>query len=493
MTTQTSATSPNPAAPAAGARPVGGAARGPITWLPYVMLGVLLLAVVRWVAAPISNADTFFHLRYGREFLDGWVPWDPGHVSTFGQRDWVPAQWASQVAMATADSVFGLSGVAWLSGVMVLLTVLAVFVIARKYADPLPSVVVTVLVVLATSTNLTGRPQVVSYLLVLLVTHAWLRTAADLRPRWWLVPLTWVWAMVHGMWPVGVLIGLVAIAGIALERRPPAGERAAVARLLAVPLLSLVVAGLTPAGPRLYAAVLLVGGRGKFHDEWAATDFHSRPAVIAAAMLLVTLLVWVTRTGPRPDWTSVLLLLVAAAWCAYAVRTVPVAAVMSVPFVAAALQSLLPRRSAPRRERAVLAALGGAAVLALTVAVPFTADRPASVPAWLDPALEDLPNGTTVQTSDVFGGYVLWRHPELNPVIDGYSDAYTTPHLQAQLELQRLLPGWDRTLEDTGVRVALVPTKSPLAYALTSQQGWHTVHRSENVVLLEAPVGGDDR
>ena len=36
--------------------------------------------------------------------------------------------------------------------------------------------------------------------------------------RWWLVPLAWLWAMVHGMWPVGIIIGLVALVGIALDR-----------------------------------------------------------------------------------------------------------------------------------------------------------------------------------------------------------------------------------------------------------------------------------
>ncbi len=61
-----------------------------LAWTPYALPGGLLLVIVRWVIAPVSNPDTFFHLRFGHEFLDGWSLRDPGHVSTLGQRDWVP-------------------------------------------------------------------------------------------------------------------------------------------------------------------------------------------------------------------------------------------------------------------------------------------------------------------------------------------------------------------------------------------------------------------
>jgi len=110
-----------------------------MVWLPYLLFAGLLGAVVRSIAVPVSNADTFFHLRFGHEFLHGWAPWNPGHVSSFGQRDWVPTQWLSQVAMAATESVLGLPGVVWLLGTAVLGLVVAVLLVARAYADPLPA------------------------------------------------------------------------------------------------------------------------------------------------------------------------------------------------------------------------------------------------------------------------------------------------------------------------------------------------------------------
>jgi hypothetical protein len=457
--------------------------------MPYVLLGALMLVVVRRVSVPVSNADTFFHLRYGHEFMNGWSLRHPGHVSTLGQRDWVPTQWASQLAMAAMESAFGLPGVVWIAGLVVLLTVLGVFLVARRYADPLPAVVVTIAAVIGTFGSMTPRPQVVSYGLILLCTHLWLRTAQDLRPRWWLVPLTWVWAALHGMWPVGIVIGVVAVIGISLDQGlRTTAQRRRVLVLLAVPVLSLLAAAITPVGPRLYSAVFLVGGRAEFHNEWAPTDFHDVQAVVAAGLILLTFVVWLRGAGQRPAWTPLLLLLLATAWSAYSIRTVPVAVMVTVPLVARALQTLnRRRRAAPRREAWLVAGIGAVAALALTATVPLTAGEPASVPGWLEPALDRLPDGTTVQTTDQQGGYFLWRHPELNPVIDGYSDAYTTAHLQEQLDLQRLHPGWDRTLRKDKVDYAVLPTKSPLAYALIHGEGWRTLHTSRDLVMLEAP------
>ena len=75
--------------------------------------------------------------------------------------------------------------------------------------------------------------------------------------RWWLVPLTWVWACSHGMWFVGVVIGLVALVGLF----PDGTVRGrAWLRLALVPLGSLAAAALTPVGSRAAAGSL---GRGR--------------------------------------------------------------------------------------------------------------------------------------------------------------------------------------------------------------------------------------
>src|ERR1700754_388811 len=73
---------------------------------PLVLLGILVSLVVN-CARPLTNTDTYFHLRFGEEFLHGWSLRHPGSVSTFATRDWVPTQWLTEVAMARVEDWFG--------------------------------------------------------------------------------------------------------------------------------------------------------------------------------------------------------------------------------------------------------------------------------------------------------------------------------------------------------------------------------------------------
>src|SRR3954464_6718714 len=80
-----------------------------------VVVGILVTLVAD-CARTLSNTDTYFHLRFGQEFLHGWSLRHPGSVTTFATRDWVPTQWLSEIVMARTEDWFGLAGVAWVSG-----------------------------------------------------------------------------------------------------------------------------------------------------------------------------------------------------------------------------------------------------------------------------------------------------------------------------------------------------------------------------------------
>ena len=98
----------------------------------------------------MSNTDTYFHLRFGHEFLHGnWSLRDPGSVTSFGTNEWVPTQWLPQVVMAQVEDWFGLAGVAWLAGLMYIALALTLWTIARRYANPLAAAPVTVVAILA--------------------------------------------------------------------------------------------------------------------------------------------------------------------------------------------------------------------------------------------------------------------------------------------------------------------------------------------------------
>ena len=202
------------------------------------------------------------------------------------------------------------------------------------------------LTLFACTPGMSMRPQQISYLLVVVTVSTWLRRARERPHAWLLVPLTWVWTMCHGMWPVGIVIGVVAVVGLALDG---GRSRGPCAKLLAVPVLSAVASLLTPVGPGLFSAVLQVNSRSEYFYEWAPADF-TRPYTSCSSDSSPS--PWSPASGVGVPWFDLALIGLACLWALYSLRTVPVAACMAAPLAAAALQPGIGRRRACTRPRA---------------------------------------------------------------------------------------------------------------------------------------------
>jgi hypothetical protein len=466
------------AAPEVRRDPVARAVR----WiLPHALLAGVLLLLVRLAAAPLDNTDTYFHLRFGHEFLTGsWSLSQPGSVSSFATADWAPTQWLPQVVMAKLDDWFGLPGVAWLSGLQFLTLAVTFFVVARRRADPVIAVPLVMVALCASAAGMSMRPQVLSYVLVAVTTSVWLRAQETERQPWVLVPLTWVWAMCHGMWPVGIVIGLTVVIGACLDQRSTTNLRQ-----LAVPALSAAAACATPVGPQLVEAVLTVSSRGEYFSEWGTPVFTELNTLAVLGMLATATLIAIRRGS---TWVEILLIGLAAAWTVYSLRTVPVAAAMLVPLIAASAQRLVgPRTPTRRLERHWVAGAVVAALVLLASQVPDAADRPPTALSSLDRSLSELPSGTKVLSDTGYGGYLVWRFPDLDVFSHGYGDTYTTAELDRNATVSRLEPGWLEVIRDSELEYAVLEPDSELAYALRELVGWQVVQESASLQLLEPP------
>ncbi|PUA80623.1 hypothetical protein [Nocardioides currus] len=450
--------------------------------LPVAVVAILLGAVVRAQSRPPLGADGYFHLRMGHELLGGWSIRDPGHLGPYDTADWLPTQWLSQIGMAAIEDRAGLAGVMWVAGVLVLVLALAVFVVCRQTAAPLPAALATILACSAASPGFSARPQVFSYLFVLVVTAAWLATLRDGRARWWLVAVAWVWAPLHGLWPIGIVIAVTAIAGLALERTLPARQ---LARLALIPVLSALVVLATPLGFGVYGAVLAVGSRAQYFAEWGPTDFTEPYAIALLAMFAVVLLVGLKRRSLA--WGQLLLVGLAGALAVSSARMTVLAALVLAPLVAEALQEFVP--AAPGLQRREALSLAVVAVLCggvLAAVVHARADDEVA-PAWLDAHLDAVPAGTRVLNDWDTGAYFLWRHPQLALAMHGYGDVFTDDELQRNLDITRLKPGWDDEVADLDAELALVDPDTPLGYALVEDLGWQVIEADDDFALLSPP------
>lgn len=453
-------------------------------WIPFLLVLGLMGMAARQGFRPIGDPDTWWHLRLGDDIWRTWNFTDPAPWTRFATQHWVTTQWLPEVVASRFEHQFGLPGVAWLTSAGFVLLTAVLYVVCRREADVLAAAVATLVAFLGMSATLTPRPQLASFILLLIVTSAWLQTAKDLRPRWWLIPISWLWASSHGMWFSGIVVGLVVVVGLILDRR----IRGAIAlRLMAIPVASLLVAAVTPAGPGLLLSPFAVGGITQYITEWATPSIHDLSPAATAVMIAIVALTW--ARGSQASWTHLILLLVATGWALLSARTVTLGAAMTAPLLAAALQSLLPEHP-PAVGRRELAALGAGVVASLVVVailLPGSTGTPANVPNALNATLDRLPPHTVIFNDFLLGGWLLWRHPNLEPVLDGRAEAFPKSQFEGYIKTSQAGAGWQDFLEKTSATFALVKEGSPLATALDERLHWRSLGRDDGYVLLTAP------
>jgi hypothetical protein len=86
------------------------------------------------------------------------------------------------------------------------------------------------------------------------------------------------------------------------------------------------------------------------------------------------------------------------------------------------------------------------------------------------------------------GGWLIWKHPNVRPAIDGRTEIYPVQHVESYMTFQGGATGWDDYVDQTGCRWALVPTDLPVAEALVRQTFWTVAARGSTYLLLKAPA-----
>lgn len=459
-----------------------------LRWLPVALVCGAIAMVARRAIAPIRDPDDWWHLRLGNDLIGQRSLAAPGHWSAFATVPWVPTEPLPEVLSAYVERWLGLPGLALLFWLALLAVVVAVHAANRREAAPLAASVATVFTVLAAAASLTSRPQLVSFVLIPVLLAAWLQTERDLKPRWWLIPLVWAWSLCHGFWCLGAGLGCVVAVGIALSRR---ADGRTLARIGAVAVGSFVVVALNPIGLGVLEAPFAVRSTARFIQEWARTDLLDWGPLGALLMIVVTGTVWVvTRRGVT--WSRVLLLVVAVVLVWYSQRLVVVGALVVSPLFARSLDELTARSSSATRPvsgKQEWVGIGAWALLCavvVVVAVPRVADHPGDVPTGLDTALDGLPSGTRVLNAYELGGWLTWRHPDLEQYVDGLITPYSPAHVEAYDRVLRQAPGWYDVVRGGDLDVALVAADSRLATGL-ADRGWVTTGDDDGYVLLARP------
>lgn len=452
-----------------------------IRWGPVVGFGLLLVALCRSAGKGISDPDVLWHILAGDHLRATWqfVGADP--LSHFTTHPWILTQWLPELGLSYANAIGGLRAVALVTQLGRLAVCVAVYVSCRRESGPLAAAVVAGLAIVGTAASLSPRPQLVGFALLAVTTAAWRSTLRDLRARWWLIPLTWLWASSHGTWIVGVMLGGAATLGLLLDRRV---DLRGTARLLGVTLLSAVAALVTPLGPRLLETFGTVRAVSPFIQEWRRPEL-TQPSTLALIVLVaIVVAIWSAHADLR-TWGAASMLLVGVAWGFTYTRSVAVGAIIIAPLAAQALDTVL-GRPRPRwgREPQVLAIVV-AATIAVTALAAWTGPQdPVGVPTRLSSALRSLPPGTVVYNDDSLGGWLMWSFPDLEQTADTRAELYGPDRARSYLKVMSAERGWQASFDRDQPTAALLAEQSRLAGALASDRHWVVAGRDRGFVLM---------
>ena len=454
-------------------------------WLVLTVVAVVPFVIVRGRLNGVDDPDAFWHILSGQLVWQTHSVVGPDPLGHFSSYEWIQIDWLSDLWMAGLYAAGGLAAVAWAYTALTVMVFVVLYATCRQRAGIVVSAIVAVAGWVGTSASLAFRPQTVSFVLLGVTIYAWRRSLLDRQPRWWLIPLGWIWACSHGLWFLGPVVGFAVIAGDWLDGNHDKNQ---FGRLVMVPLGALVAAMLTPVGPRLLILPFTVNSYADLVSEYAPPDIHDPFVAATVALLVVTVVGW-ARSARTASWGDVLMWVMALALAVLYARTVAIGAILVAPLAADQLQRLLRGRDAvsARTERAVVAGSVAASLALGALLAPHVAGQPRRVPTSLDTALRQLAPETVVLNDDGLGGWLLLDYPKLRPIADTRTYLFSFDYLSAYEDTRMLLGNWRGFLSRTGARAALLKDGEALTRALQNDPEWRVKARGDGYVLLVRP------
>ncbi|MDT7604411.1 MAG: hypothetical protein QOF61_2408 [Acidobacteriota bacterium] len=482
---------------------------------------VLLASIFTMTAGAITDPDFWWHLRAGQLICETHaIPRTDVFSFTARGAEWVTHEWLTEVVMYATYKVSGWGGLVVLfSLVMTAALWLAYRRAVRRGAHAYAACAATLLGAFATAPIWGVRPQMISFLftsLFIFILDAYARDASIAAERrrapWLLVPITLVWANIHGGFALGLALIALTCAGLALDEVLGRGgvrlrELWARIRPLCIVFAACVaVVPLNPSGFRLFSypfETINSQAMQKYIVEWFSPDFH-QPYAHALAILLFATFASLALAPKRARAGEVLLLCVAAYAALRSWRNIPFFALVAVPVLAEhagsfVMQHLRARGEARAKKddgRAVTS-LALNAVLLVCVPLGLCAARVASVarrqssveaekyPAAAVEFLRGRKDAGLVFNSYGWGGYLIWKlYPERLVFIDGRADVYGDALVEEYLSAENGEQGWRAALDKRDVRTVMIRPDVPLASLLREDAGWSKVYEDKQAVIF---------
>jgi hypothetical protein len=494
-------------------------------WLVPSVPELLFLAILLWLImftvsgdstgmGLLRDSQTGYHIRVGQYVLNHRaVPQTDFLSFTLPDQPFFAWEWLAGIGSAVLYEWGGLRLIVVASALVLALTILAMMRhMAARGANVILAVFLIHLAIGASSLHYLARPHI--FTLLFLASAFWIFDRDRQRPTpwlWALIPLTALWANLHGGF-FGMLVSAgILTGGSALEVMLGTDRRASFQRTLrwgALTVGCFVASLLNPYGITEHTHLIHFMRETwylKLTEEYQPVNYLSAPGVYYGIVLIAGVATSI-RLLWRLQFPFALLILAWAYASSKSMRHIPIYTMAALPWIAAELSTLWSHWTAGKSVRTIAGTLRKIAddyqvsmsrttlfvpatallFLLFSLGIPYPSDFPEAVyPVSLVNHHSDEISHAHVFTTDSWGHYLTYKYPEPYRIfIDGRTDFFGERFSHEYLNTMNGDAGWDETLRRYQVDMALIPPDLGLAGRLYHRTDWEVVERTDSAVLM---------
>ncbi|MDI1300739.1 MAG: hypothetical protein PSX71_02430 [bacterium] len=491
--------------------------------LDFRRLGFVAIFLSLLTLTPLIDPDYFWHLRTGQYlFEQGALPASDIFSYTRSGTPWVLHEWLFELLLYGIYSLLGGFGISLLVSVLATATLVISCSTANKIlGKPYTAFFLTLTGFILLKAGIAPRPQLVTFLLlaVFLRVLTGFKYFGETRGLRVLPVLMAVWVNFHAGYAIGLALLLLFTACewvifLASDDRPATQRRNL--QWLSLVAAATVLASLANPyfiGHWLYPfQVMDMEASRSYISEWRSPGFHNLRDRVYLALVFAFFIATIYRKR-KADLSELAIPLCFFMMGFVAVRHITVAAITTLPFMAAALaQQPLTQMMPARWRQGFFSWYSGRArkgqdmgdkeyllnwLLLAFILAGFLLYYPIQQARNTEALEKTMPVAATefilregirgrMFNAYHYGGYLIYRLYPAQPVfIDGRADMYGDAFVREYMEISGGLENWESLFNQYRIDYVLIPRGGPLQQLLVGRGDFKLVYEDkENVVLL---------
>lgn len=237
--------------------------------LIIILLAVICFVFVLRVEAGRLDPDLGWHLRFGKDAMEGHFQYTDSYTWTKFGEPWVNHEWGGDIFFWLIYSRFGYLPLLFIFSA---LPVLAFILIDRIYNKKFTIIGLAVSFFGLYSAEPVLMTRLAMFAPIFLVILLWtLKKLPEKKTYWIWIPLLWLWSILHGSWILGFIILGIYIMGEAASGKQSRLKPGALPTVIIFTALSALAVLINPYGIGVWKEVLAYFGAGVFKNyinEW---------------------------------------------------------------------------------------------------------------------------------------------------------------------------------------------------------------------------------